>query len=241
VRCWRFGVFALLLVALCKASSPTLSTYQGPARAPTLAVPFVVQSAKRDHELHARAPFSITQSLSQAITPLNSVSCNAGGLHAANSYLRAFQLGALGPYTVTNIEFGIEGAVGAGGVQPATINLYSSPVLPGPTFTIASLTLLSTTNIAIPDQAQTVTSGPVTPAVLPSNSVLVVEIFTPNGQVAGHSFFIGSNSAGETGPSYLAAADCGIANPTSIALVGFPNMQIVLNVLGQQAGPIPTE
>jgi hypothetical protein len=55
-----------------------------------------------------------------------------------------------------------------------------------------------------------------------------------------NSFFIGSNTAPETGPSYLSAADCGIANPTTTAAIGFPNMHIVFNVNGTCGGGTPT-
>ena len=68
-----------------------------------------------------------------------------------------------------------------------------------------------------------------------------MEVFTPNGQATGNFFFIGSNTAAETGPSYLSAADCGIANPTDTATIGFPDMNIVFNVLGSCVpGTTPT-
>ena len=66
----------------------------------------------------------------------------------------------------------------------------------------------------------------------PAGSVLVVEVFTPNGQTTNNSFFIGSNAAGQTGPSYIAAADCTIPEPATTASIGFPNMHIVMNVTG---------
>ena len=42
-----------------------------------------------------------------------------------------------------------------------------------------------------------------------------MEVFTPNGATAMNEFFIGSNAAAETGPSYISAADCGIPTPTT--------------------------
>ena len=81
------------------------------------------------------------------------------------------------------------------------------------------------------DQNLTLFTVPVTGAA-PAGSVLVVEVFTPEGQTAGNSFFIGSNPDGETGPSYLAAADCGVTEPTPTAAIGFPDMHIVMNVTG---------
>lgn len=66
---------------------------------------------------------------------------------------------------------------------------------------------------------------------------MILELNTPDGQVAGHSFFIGSNAAAETGPSYLSAADCGVNVPTTTAAIGFPNMHILLSAVGTV--PVP--
>ncbi len=44
------------------------------------------------------------------------------------------------------------------------------------------------------------------------------------------SEFIGSNSAGQTAPSFLASAACNVLVPTDTADIGFPNMHIVLSV-----------
>jgi subtilisin-like proprotein convertase family protein len=58
---------------------------------------------------------TITHSSSQAITPLNSVSCNDGFGHTDNSYWRAFSLPAFSintAFNVTSIDIGIEDAIG---------------------------------------------------------------------------------------------------------------------------------
>lgn len=176
------------------------------------------------------------------ITPLQSVSCNAGGLHADNGYYRAFDLpsfGIFGDFNVTEVEIGIETATGAAGDQPIDVNLYVSPTtFPLP---VASLTLISSTPVIVPDQAGTLFQIPVT-GTIPAGSELVVEIFTPDGQTAGHSFFIGANAAGQTGPSYIAAAACGLNDPGDLAGIGFPDMHIVMSVTGNEGsggGPLP--
>lgn len=172
----------------------------------------------------------VTQSLSQSILGGNSVSCNAGGLHTNNSYMRVFDLPALGytnDFYINSVDVGIEQALGAGGSQPATVNLYS---LAGP-LTFANLTLLATEAVTVADQTLSVLNIPLTSQLtVPAGTVLVVEFFTPDGQGAGHSLFVGSNNLGQTGDSYLAAADCGIAQPTATSVIGFPDMHWVLNV-----------
>ena len=178
------------------------------------------------------ANMALTQSSSTAITGGNSVSCNAGGLHTDNSYWRAYNLAPLGlpsALTVNTVTFGIE--LAAGGAQPVTVNIYSQNA--GPAFPGGTRTLLGSQAASVPNQTLslfTVTFA--TPVVVPSNAVMIVELFTPSGQATGRSFFVGSNAAAQTGPSYLSAVACGVATPTDVAVIGFPNMHIILNVAG---------
>ena len=175
---------------------------------------------------------TITHSVSDTIIA-GSVACNAGGIHTDNSYYRAFTLADFGitqDFNVTMVEIGIEQANGGGGTQPITVNLWTSSQ-PFPNGFPGSLTQIGTANINVPDQALTLFQIPVT-GTAPAGSELVVEIFTPDGTAGGNSFFIGSNSLGQTGPSYILAAACGITVPTDLAAIGFPNMHIVMSVTG---------
>jgi subtilisin-like proprotein convertase family protein len=175
----------------------------------------------------------LTQSTSLSITGGNSVSCNAGGLHTDNSYFRSFALAA--DINVCEVQFGIETATGAGGTQPVTVNLYSgSGAFPG-TFP-GSYTQIGSAALNVPDQAATIFPATIG-GLATAGSNLVVEVFTPDGQAAGNSFFIGSNTSGESAPSYLQAADCGLTSPATTASVGFPGMNIVMNVVGNPGGP----
>jgi subtilisin-like proprotein convertase family protein len=182
---------------------------------------------------------TITQSASQAIVTGGSVSCNAGGLHTDNSYLRVFDLATHGittDFTITSVESGVEQSTGATGSQPIEWKFYVLTDPAGPV-TRANFTPLGTVATTVPDLAlalhQTAITG-VTAA--PANSKLVVELFTPNGQTAGNSFFVGANPDGQTGPTYLEAATCGVTTPTPTGSIGFPNMHWVLNVTGETGG-----
>jgi subtilisin-like proprotein convertase family protein len=187
-------------------------------------------------------PPSITQSSTQTITPLNSISCNNGTGHTDNSYWRAFNMNSFvgsNAYNVTSVSFGIEQATGAGGTQPVTVRLHTSNQ-PFPTGYPASLTQIATATVNAPDSASnTVFTLPIA-ATVPSGGQLVMEVFTPDGTVAGNLLFIGSNADPESAPSYLSAAGCGITTPTTTADLGFPNMHIVFNVLGTCGGATPT-
>jgi hypothetical protein len=184
---------------------------------------------------------TITHSSSQAITSNNSVSCNQVGLHTDNSYWRAFNLpsfGINGQFNVSSVQIGVEVANGASGSQPITVRIHRTTSGVFPTGTRA---LITSAGFSVPNSASgTVITVPIA-ANVPAGSEMIVEIFTPNGQAAGNSFFIGSNASPETGPSYLSAADCGVPNPTPTANIGFPNMHIVMNVIGCEqivcAGP----
>ncbi len=188
------------------------------------------------YESTGNTPVTLTQSTSTAITQFNSVSCNAGGLHTDNSYWRAYDLSTMGlpgAVTINNVTFGIEQATG--GPQPVTVNLYTQNA--GPAFPGGTRTLVGTQNFSVPNQALSLFTGNfATPVVVPNTAVLIVELFTPSGQATGMSFFIGSNAAAQTGPSYISAAACGIANPTDLAAIGFPNMHIILNLGGVVPG-----
>ncbi len=184
---------------------------------------------------------TLTHSASQVITALNSVSCNAGGLHAENSYYRVFDLAAFGQadFDVCSVEIGVEQAAGAGGSQPIEIRLYTTPT---GTFPGGALTSIGTLVTAIADQSLTLADFPVA-GYADAGLDLVVEVFTPDGQAAGNSFFIGSNASGQTGPSYIRAPTCGATVPTNLAGLGFPGMHIVMNVHGDPGTPalLPTE
>jgi hypothetical protein len=165
---------------------------------------------------------TITQSASGAIVSLNSVSCNNGIGHTDNSYIRRFKL-ATDPRHSHGVHgepvsFGIEEASsGSGGGQPMSVRLYTIPTAAPLTF--ANLTLVGTTgNFNVPDEsliAHTVNVAGVVAA--PVAQDLVVEMFTPDGQAAGNLIFVGSNPNGQTRPSYLAAALCGVNQPTDTA------------------------
>ena len=61
--------------------------------------------------------------------------------------------------------------------------------------------------VDVPDATLAPICVPVT-ATVPAGMDLVAEVFTPDGQADGNFFWIGSNNNGQTGPSYIAAADC---------------------------------
>jgi len=175
----------------------------------------------------------LTQSTSQTIVQ-GTVACasQTTGFTSENHFIRKFDLSndfqITQAFNVTNIEFGVENAVtGIGTTQPIFVDLYST----SGSLNFASMTLLSSLDTAIPDMSLSTWSVPVN-ATVPAGSILVVDVGALNGQIDGHTFFVGSNNLGENSPSYIAADSCGIANPASFASINFPNVHLVINVYG---------
>jgi len=176
----------------------------------------------------------LTHSVSQEIIAGNSVACNNGVAHTDNSYLRTFYLPDFDittDFSVVEVDMGIEMAAGGSGVQPVEVRLYT---LDGD-LQWENMTLIGQAAVEISDQELTHFTIPVT-GVAPAGSTLVVEFFTPDGSADSNLLFVGSNNFGQTAPSYLAAADCGVTEPTDVADLGFPDMHIVMNVTGMTGG-----
>ncbi|MEO6655008.1 MAG: hypothetical protein ABIO36_02910, partial [Pyrinomonadaceae bacterium] len=144
-------------------------------------------------------PTTFTQSSSQAVAAGNSFSCNTGSpnfFHRDNSYWRAFNVAGLGispseTYTISSVDFAIEeaNAAGNGTTQPVTVRLYANN---GAAFPGGTRTQIGIANLNVADQTGTVLNVPIAAVIAPGTFELVMEVFTPDGSVAGHKFFIGS-------------------------------------------------
>lgn len=179
---------------------------------------------------------TITQSISQTIFP-DDFACQIDSIVQENSFYRAFDLTSFRiteDFDVCAIQVGINPAFGgSGGQQPATVKLYTSS-RPFPRGFPGSLNLIGTTGvIQIANQNLTIVTIPVT-GTAPAGSELVVELFIPDGTDAGNAFGIGSNSIGETGPSYIRAPACKAPTPVTTAAIGAPFVHFVMNVIGNK-------
>ncbi|MFN7550704.1 MAG: hypothetical protein ACK558_03890 [Pseudomonadota bacterium] len=182
-------------------------------------------------------PVLLTQTTSQTAVP-GTIACLAGSLHAENSYYREYGLSALpNGLNVCAVELAIESSNAGDPAtsQPLTINLYSQT---GGAFPGGTRTPIGTATVQVPDGGLRGFSVPVTGSV-PAGQSLVVEALLPNGQPAGHSMFLGSNAAGQSGPSFLRAPACGAAAPATLAALGFPNVHMILNARGSVPAGLP--
>lgn len=188
---------------------------------------------------------NITQSVDPTTLVAGSIACSGGGISADNHFLRRFFLnadhGIAVQYNVTSVDMGIESVnVYVGTTAPISVNTFS--IANGAAFTFANMTALDSTTRNFPDGTSLVmenwvVSGSV---VDPVATDLVVEMFYPD-TVDAYGIWPGSNSAGQTQPSYLASLGCGISEPSDIASIGFPDMHLVMTVNGdEQVVPTPT-
>lgn len=186
---------------------------------------------------------SITQSTSDTIEGFTGVNCQISGTNLATGYLRRFFLSAdhsiNDPIAVNSVDIGIENDTaavsGACAGNPITVNVYRIPT--GADFVYANMELVETANFSLGGTTGgTVVNVPMPgPGGLqPATHDLVVEWVSCDNFTAGGggNLFPGANDDGQTQPSYVAAADCGINQPVTLDSLGFPNSHNVLTVNG---------
>ena len=178
---------------------------------------------------------TLSQSATQDITPLNSVACieedDAGNpvRHRENSYWRVFPIE--GRVEVEEVAVGIQSAADAAGAQPMSVRIHK---LAGNELVLDKLTLLGSADVSVANQEAGILTIPITASV-PSDSRLVVEVHVPDSAVGSTTkLFMGSNTAGQTGASYLSANECDLGDPVDLVDIGFPDVHFVLSVTGTQ-------
>jgi len=183
----------------------------------------------------ACGPLWITESATQGIVGGNSFACidPVSGFTFETHYTRAYSLAAFdiaGAFAVCEVEVAVEVALAVDGSQPLTVALYWVPT---GTFPGGALTPIGSATVTIDDVDQAFVTVPVT-GTAPPGTDLVVDVAPSNGNATFSAFAIGSNAAGQTAPGYLTAPACNVATPTDLATLGFPDMDIVVNVRGEE-------
>ena len=189
------------------------------------------------------------------------VSCNAGGLHADNMYYRAYALCEnygvfynIDVKCVTTVLISNPGATtqpvrvrlnidnNGGAVGPlAGMVMFYEEEFQVPVVSNELYNFVLGTGIVDPDG---VLAGSATTVVgCLDGETLVVEIFTPDGQAAGHSLFMGIPNPAQTNPatdqigsSYILAPLCGLTSPIDMVNLGFPTNMWIMDVAWDDAG-----
>ena len=167
------------------------------------------------------------------------LACVGDSATSDNQLWRSFILADFGItdfFAVTMVEIGITeaAAAGVGGMQPITVNLYTTDLI----FPAGTLTLIGTLDVMVPDQYKTLYQIPVT-GTAPPGSELVVEISIPEATAgSGRIFLLGANNFGQTADSWISSAGCGVTTPVTTATLGFPFVMWVMSVTGDKTVPV---
>ena len=66
---------------------------------------------------------------------------------------------------------------------------------------------------------------------------MAIDLHAEDCDITGCStLFIGMNDLGQSAPTYIASASCGIVDPGDLAGIGFPNAHLVMKVNGADGG-----
>ncbi len=242
MRC-RCLALALLATVGCASATTSADDDELDARAgndgslpPDAALPIDARLIDAPIDAPPVQTATLSQSSSLVITADNSLACTqtTTGFTSENSYYRAFRLadhGVTTAFTANRIDVAVENAVaGAGTSQTIQVKLYTV----AGTFPAGVLTQIAGQVVTVPNTT-TGTTIPVTlspPGIAAAGSTVVAEVYVPDGRTVGNTFFIGSNTAAETGPSYIRAPDCSASNPVTFASTGNPGVHVILTVTG---------
>lgn len=220
-NCIRFLMFSFLLTGFSTTLNAQLTTGSGELLEESN--PLSEQSIG----MAALNPqYVITQS---EVNNLIEMDKGLGCLYGGTSYYRYFNLpedfGITQDFYVNSIEFGIQEMKKAYGLGELTINIYSAEVgaYPNVSTTLvgsASYNLIGTEKLKI-------IKLPLT-ALIPAGRAMVMSVSVPNGV----RIWIGGNSYGQTAPSYVKVANCGIFDIVPYTNIGYPFSNLMFNVYG---------
>lgn len=157
----------------------------------------------------------------------------------ANSYVRVFdpsQFGITTDFHVTQVTFQVLEATPNGGVNVTLkVGTYTGSLV-GATLDTAAMTAVATnTMVQVPQIASGGTGGTVNQAItatIPAGTKLFTEVDVP-AVPDGQFFYFGQNTAEDTLPSYIMAADCNVTAPQTIkSLNGNMQLAALMTVTG---------
>ncbi|MGE4619684.1 MAG: dockerin type I domain-containing protein [Planctomycetota bacterium] len=186
------------------------------------------------HLSHLETPELINQSV-----PV----CTDGAGHVEQSYWRIYEIGAApfslpGDFLLNAVQIAIENSNPGPGstLIPILLRLYADPD-GGSINPISSLTVLHQQEFLIPTlQNQHMCLNLTTPLPVGQNTSLVVEISLPDGSLDEHLLTLGANSSPETGEAWHSAPFCGIPNPVIFSGLGYPDLHIGIDLIGDPIG-----
>ncbi|MCA9284882.1 MAG: hypothetical protein KDA22_06700 [Phycisphaerales bacterium] len=181
----------------------------------------------------------ITQS-NDPVADAGQIACAGGGITTANSFARSFIVPGepKDSYTLNCADFGFSNS---GSDLLGAINVYEDtdggePLAPGNDLVLLGSRAVTLSGGGFLGNLIAAFDPPITVA---GGTALVVELDIP---ASTDGFAVcGGNGAGETGPTYILATACGIANYVTYASINFPDANWALTLLGVlNGGGCPT-
>lgn len=163
-------------------------------------------------------PVSLSQSTGSAVVDAN-VNCRYGdnGPNAGSSHFRVLDTAAVGGAgTVVEAILPIEVASSPDGVLPATLRIHR---LTGDV-TKGEFDLLAEETFDVMDQTLGEVRVPISASFAAGESLVVEAAIADGGQVS--NFRFGYNLEAQSGPTYMASDDCGLALPVDLATLDNP-------------------
>jgi hypothetical protein len=217
------AVIAAALLACTVATAQTPQLTANPNASGDVAVRDIVDPLAR---------LAITQSIDpDTLVAGTGVACSDGVYTTENSWLRLFDLdgdhGYTGTFTTESVDWGMETLTGD---LPVDVNIYCLD--DGLPFLYSFMTMVGTgtTNATTGDLVfyNTAVSG----SCDADTQAMAVELFGDDCEILGTCtlYWIGANNLGQTAPTYIASASCGIVDPVDLAAIGFPNSHLAMRV-----------
>ena len=186
---------------------------------------------------------TLTSNTSQEILS-GSIACSdsSTGVVSENHYLKKFDLTDLGvadEFDIYSFQFGIQSVHSARGFGPSLnlqIKLWQTKATDFPaTWGSGDYNELVSKSIVVSNAADStmVTIDFDYPITVERDDIIIAQV--TNNDLEGQTFYIGSNNAADNQPSYIMAQGCNISIPTPVADLGFPDMNIVMSLVGAGA------
>ena len=221
------SIFAVLLLVCATAQAAQLGTD------PNAGTDIVVRDV-----VHPLAPQTITQNTDpDTLVDGTSVAC-VGAVTTENSWSRLFDLdgdhGLVGAYTVESVDWGVQGAVGALNVF---VRVYClDQTLP---YLWQFTTLQDEVAVPIADEALVFHNTAIGGTCDSATEDMPIELWAEDCNIVGCvTCFIGMNNLGQSAPTYIASASCGVPDPANLSAVCFGiSCHLVMVVNGQDEVP----
>lgn len=150
--------------------------------------------------------------------------------HAENRYFRIVPLGDFGiagDFEVARVQIGIREPLGPQARTHLAVRLHTLAGEP----LVTNLTQIAEKLLDVPGEVPTQVDVPFSDAVVPTGSMLVVEVFIPGGLERRDDLMTGMDENGARRHGFLAASACR-AEPVPIPTT--PDVHLVMTVYGRE-------